>query len=126
MNDIEFAVLKALKGCYGKEKAISRVQLIHETNVALGGYLAHGPTIRLTGDRAVREAIEILRQTHPTGARIMSSSGYSGYWLAESFEEFEALYQEQRSRALNIMGGLRKQRDLLRREWHEPQMGLDL
>ncbi|KKL62525.1 hypothetical protein LCGC14_2184330 [marine sediment metagenome] len=119
MTDIELAVLKALKGRYGRDHAIYRERLVYEVNAALGPY-------SFIGDRAVREAIENLRQTHPPGARIMSSSGRPGYWLAESFEEFEALYQEQRSRALNIMGGLRKQRDLLRREWHEPQMELNL
>ncbi len=115
LSDIELAVLQALKGRYGKRSAISREQLEYEVNL-----WKDSDPIKVK-DRAIREAIETLRQTHPTGARIMSSSGWQGYWLAESFEEFEALYQEQRNRALNIMAGLRKQRDLLRREWHEPE-----
>ncbi len=111
MTDLELAVLKALQGRYGKGLAITRELLVIEVDLWLDGMEVK--------DRAVREAIENLRQTHPTGARIMSSSGWQGYWLAESIEEFDALYQEQRHRALSIMAGLRKQRDLLRREWHE-------
>lgn len=111
MTDIELAVLKALQGRYGKARAITRELLALEVDLWVDGIEVK--------DRAVREAIENLRQSHPTGARIMSSSGWQGYWLAESFEEFEALYQEQRHRALSIMAGLRKQRDLLRREWYE-------
>ena len=114
MTDIELAVLKVLKGRYGKVRAITRERLEFEVNLWLD-------QVAPVKDRAIREAIETLRQSHATGARIMSSSGWQGYWLAESPEEFEALYQEQRSRALNIMSGLRKQRDLLRREWYEPE-----
>lgn len=122
-TDLELAVLKALTSRYGKARAITRELLVFEVDLWVDGIAVK--------DRAVREAIENLRQTHPIGARIMSSSGWQGYWLAESFEEFEALYQEQRNRALNIMAGLRKQRDLLRREWYEtvdqePQMPLNL
>jgi len=118
MTDIELAVLKALQGRYGKVRAITRELLVFEVDLWLDGIEVK--------DRAVREAIESLRQTHPTGARIMSSSGWQGYWLAESIEEFDALYQEQRNRALNIMAGLRKQRDLLKDQFEvldrEPQI----
>lgn len=112
MTDIELAVLKALQGHYGKRSAISRNELLNEVNLWLDQV---APIL----DRAIREAIESLRQNHATGARIMSSSGWAGYWLLEDIEEFDALYQEQRHRALSIMAGLRKQRDLLRREWYE-------
>ena len=116
MTDIELAVLQALQGCYGKKNAVSRDQLQLDV-----GYMMDLPADQKVGDRIIRQAIETLRQSHATGARIMSSSGWQGYWLAESPEEFEALYQEQRNRALNIMSGLRRQRDLLRREWYEPE-----
>ncbi len=112
MTDIELAVLKALRGRYGKRNAISRNELVNEVNLWID------QTAQVL-DRAIREAIESLRQDHATGARIMSSSGWAGYWLLEDIEEFDALYQEQRHRALSIMAGLRKQRDLLRQEWHE-------
>jgi hypothetical protein len=115
MNDIELGVLRTLAGRYGKGRAVSRDQLRMDVNL----FCDREETEQI-GDRAIREAIETLRQSHPTGARIMSSSGWAGYWLAESPEEFDALYQEQRNRALNIMAGLRKQRDLLRREWYRP------
>ncbi len=115
MTDLELAVLKALKGCYGKKNAVSRDQLRLDV-----GYMMDLPADQKVGDRIIRQAIETLRQTHATGARIMSSSGWAGYWLLEDVEEFDALYQEQRNRALNIMSGLRKQRDLLRREWYAP------
>ena len=121
VTDIELAVLKALQGRYGKRSSISRDQLRLDV-----GYMLDLPADQEVGDRIIRQAIETLRQTHPTGARIMSSSGWQGYWLAESFEEFEALYQEQRNRALNIMAGLRKQRDLLKDQFEvldrEPQI----
>jgi len=116
MTDLELAVLKALSHRYGKRLAISRDQLRLDV-----GYMMDLPADQKIGDRMIRQAIETLRQSHATGARIMSSSGWTGYWLAESPEEFEALYQEQRNRALNIMAGLRKQRDILRREWFEPE-----
>ncbi len=116
MTDLELAVLKALRGCYGKRSAVSRDQLRLDV-----GFMMDLPADQKVGDRIIRQAIETLRQTHATGARIMSSSGWAGYWLLEDVEEFEALYQEQRNRALNIMAGLRKQRDLLRREWYEPE-----
>jgi hypothetical protein len=96
MNDVELAVLQAIKGRYGKGRAVSRDQLKMDVNLFCDR--EEGDEV---GDRAVREAIEVLRQTHPTGARIMSSSGWAGYWLAESPEEFDALYQEQRNRALS-------------------------
>ena len=118
MTDIELAVLKALQGRYGKEHAIDRETLVLEVSF----FCLQGNG--LIGDRLIRQAIENLRQVHPVGARIMSSSGHTGYWLLESIEEFDTFYEEARSRALNIMGGLRKQRDLLRQEWHEPQMEL--
>ena len=121
MTDLELAVLKALKGCYGKRSAVSRDQLRLEV-----GYTMDLPADQKVGDRIIRQAIETLRQTHATGARIMSSSGWAGYWLLEDVEEFDALYQEQRNRALNIMSGLRKQRDLLRREWYEPEAQMEM
>ena len=108
MNDIEYGVLKALGGRYGKGRAVSRDQLRLDVNLFCDR--EEGDEI---GDRAVREAIETLRQSHPTGARIMSSSGWAGYWMLGSYDEFEDFYREQRSRALQMMTGLRKQRDLL-------------
>jgi hypothetical protein len=121
VNDIELAVLQALKGRYGKGHAISRDQLRLDV-----GYMMDLPADQEVGDRIIRHAIETLRQTHPTGARIMSSSGWQGYWLLEDVSEFEAFFQEERTAAISRMGRLRKQRDLLRQEWHaadlEPQL----
>lgn len=109
VNDIELAVLTALQGRYGKGRAMQRSELIYHANLFLDR-----PEGEEIGDRSVREAIESLRQNHPRGALIMSSAGWSGYWLAETIEEFELKYQEDRNRALAIMVRLRKQRDLLK------------
>ncbi len=107
MTDLELAVLKALQGRYGKGHAITRERLEFEVNLWLD-------QVAPVKDRAIREAIETLRQTHATGARIMSSSAWSGYWLLDDYDEFDGFFQENRSRALNQINGLRKQRDLLK------------
>jgi hypothetical protein len=103
VNDIELAILKLLEG-RTKGSALSRDRLVYEVNLLID---------QKVGDRAIREAIENLRQTSERGARIMSSSGWQGYWMLGSYDEFEDFYREQRSRALQMMTGLRKQRDLL-------------
>jgi hypothetical protein len=105
MSDIEFAILKLLEG-RTKGSALSRDRLVYEVNLLMD-------QIDKVGDRAIREAIENLRQTSERGARIMSSSGWQGYWMLGSYDEFGDFYREQRSRALQMMTGLRKQRDLL-------------
>ncbi len=105
MTDIELAILKLLEG-RTKGSALSRDRLVYEVNLLMD-------QVDRVDDRAIRKAIENLRQTSKQGARIMSSSGWAGYWMLGSYDEFETFYREQRSKALQMMTGLRKQRDLL-------------
>lgn len=99
-GDIERAVLKVLEGV-SKGKALTREELAREVELLVDD-------LRPISDRQVRKAIENLRQT-PDGCEIMSSSGWSGYWMLDSLGEWETHYREERSRGLNHMKRLRKQ-----------------
>lgn len=86
----------------GKRNRITRKQLCGEVD---GAVFCYG-TIE---DRDVRNAIEYLRNT-AQGSLILSTSGSSGYWMAESLEEFMDCINEDRRRALSILIRIHKQK----------------
>ena len=105
-GDIERAVLKALEGVT-RSRSLTREEVAHQAGLLVDG-------LQDVSDRQVRKAIENLRQT-PDGCEIMSSSGWSGYWMLDSLGEWDTHYREERSRALNHMKRLRKQSILIGR-----------
>lgn len=105
MSDIELAIIHLLAG-RTKGNALSRDAMVYEVGLLVDRRSN-------VSDRAIREAIETLRQTSVRGARIMSSSGWSGYWMLDHIDEFEAFYQEEKAAIHNRLGRLEKQRDLL-------------
>ena len=105
MTDIELAILKLLEG-RSKGSALSRDRMVYEVNLLVD-------QVDKVSDRAIREAIENLRQTSERGARIMSSSGWSGYWMLDHIDEFEAFYLEEKAAIHNRSARLEKQRELL-------------
>jgi hypothetical protein len=87
----------------GKRNRITRERLREEVDAGLCGQYG---TIE---DRDVRNAIEYLRMTYE-GSRILSTSGSSGYWMAESLDEFMDCINEDRRRALSILIRIHKQK----------------
>lgn len=112
-GDVERAVLKVLEGIT-RSRALTREEVAHQTGLLVDG-------LQDISDRQVRKAIENLRQT-PEGCEIMSSSGWSGYWMLNSLGEWETHYAEERSRAMNHMKRLRKQSSLINRARSREQM----
>ena len=109
-EDIDRAVLASILG-RSKMSAISRELLALE--------VAHRiDRVEPIGDRAIRQAIERLRQT-PRGSLILSSSGGQGYWMADSFDQIQSSYEEERRRSLSILARIRTQRDLARRHFKD-------
>ena len=105
MTDIELAILKLLAG-RSKGNSLSRDRLVFEVSLLID-------KVDKVSDRQIREAIEVLRQTSVRGARIMSSSGWSGYWMLDHIDEFEAFYQEEKAAIMHRLERLEKQRALL-------------
>ena len=109
-EDIDRAVLASILG-RSKMGAISRELLALE--------VAHRvDRVEPIGDRAIRQAIERLRQT-PRGSLILSSSGGQGYWMADSFDQVQSYYEEERRRSLSILARIRTQRDLARQHFKD-------
>ncbi len=119
MTDIELAVLKVLKGRYGKVHAITRERLEFEVNLWLD-------QVAPVKDRAIREAIETLRQSHATGALIVSDPGYEGYWLAQDIKEVKEFVNRKRTTAVKMFQAARSQINLARDQFEvldeEPQI----
>ena len=119
MTDLELAVLKALQGRYGKVNAISRDQL--EVDVAMWA-----DRVERIDDRTIRQVIENLRRTHPTGALIISSPSWDGYWLAEDIEEIKNFVNRKRTTAAKMLQAARLQINLARNQFEvldqEPQI----
>ncbi len=119
MTDIELAVLKALTSRYGKARAITRERLEFEVNLWMD-------QVTPVKDRAIREAIENLRQTHATGALIISDPGYEGYWLAKDIEEIKDFVNRKRTTAAKMLQAARLQINLARDQFEvldqEPQI----
>ena len=113
--DVDRAVLKALEGVT-KGKALTREELSYQAGLLVDG-------LEDISDRQVRKSIERLRQT-PKGCEIMSSSGWSGYWMLDSLGEWDTHYREERSRAMSHMKRLRKQSILIQANRSTEQMGL--
>ena len=104
--ELHNAILDVLKGHVGKENRISRRLLLRRV---------WGEVDILVSDRDMRQGIEELRRDHPIGALICSSSGSGGYWLAESYGEVLASYQEERRRAMSTMFTQRQRLDAARK-----------
>lgn len=97
---LERAVLRALSYHLGKEHAVNKEQLI--ADAGMNGFVV--------GEREIRLAINELRHA---GEPICSSSGSSGYWIAEGWDELsEFLERELHSRAMDML----RQENVLRME----------
>ncbi len=97
---LDRAVLRVLSYHVGREKAISRGDLV--VAIAQHGFFMH--------ERAVRAAINLLRKQ---GQPICITGGEDGgYWLAKDWEELnEFLEREFHSRAMDLLeqeGALKK------------------
>ncbi len=103
LPSLKLAILEILKDHKSRTSAIDRRRLGIEVLREVGYVIS---------DREIREAIQELRGEDPRGAIIMSSSGASGYWLAQSIQEIQAHYREERSRALSILVRIRAQLQL--------------
>ena len=114
MNDLEFSVLEALKGRYGKARAISRNQLQFDV-----GHMMDLPADQKIGDSSIRGALENLRRTHPIGALIVSSPMWEGYWLARDLDEVKDFAYRKRRTAAKMFQSSRLQINLARGQLKE-------
>jgi hypothetical protein len=125
-DDVDQAVMGLIAERVGRIQAIERKRLIHEVNILLDRYSEPDldDNVNLVTDRQVRLAIARLRET-PRGSLIMSSGGWSGYWMAKTFDEVQEHYDYERKRAIATISRVRIQRDLAREQFEvEPQMSL--
>ena len=113
--DIVVYTYNAIINHKGKRNRITRERLREEVDARLCGI--HG-TVE---DRDVRNAIEYLRNKTVEGSLILSTSGSSGYWIAESLDEFMNCIQEDRSRALSILVRVHKQKKVARKRFADQE-----
>lgn len=114
-RQIVVTVYKLLAQHIGKKHRISRHSLRFQ--VASEMWV----TALTATDRDVRLAIEYLRNQTKQGAMILSTSGGSGYWIAESLEEFTQCIDEDRRRALSILVRIHKQKKAARSHFIEQE-----
>lgn len=107
--DIVINTYNAITNHKGKRNRITRERLREEVDASL----CYG-TVE---DRDIRNAIEYLRNKTVEGSLILSTSGSSGYWIAESLDEFMNCIQEDRSRALSILVRVHKQKKVARKRF---------
>lgn len=107
--DIVINTYNAITNHKGKRNRITRKRLREEVDASL----CYG-TVE---DRDIRNAIEYLRNKTVEGSLILSTSGSSGYWIAESLDEFMNCIQEDRSRALSILVRVHKQKKVARKRF---------
>ena len=112
-KDIVINTYNAIITHRGKRNRITREQLREEVEASLG----YG-TVE---DRDIRNAIEYLRNKTVEGSLILSTSGSSGYWIAESLDEFMDCIQEDRSRALSILVRVHKQKKVARKRFSDQE-----
>jgi hypothetical protein len=91
-DEIMARVRNVMRNCVGQENAISRRELVRRV---FGSEAAKEWSNNNRYDRAVRRAIEAMRETE----FICSSSSASGYWIASGIEDVEVLAREYVSRA---------------------------
>ena len=92
-------ILSILEPRVGRKRRISRKKLRNWLCYQLQ---------REVSDREMRSAIEELRRSNSKGALICSSSGLSGYWMAEDYDELVENYRHERRRALSLMYTMRQ------------------
>lgn len=114
-NDIILHTYNAIINHKGKRNRITRERLREEVDASLCG--KHG----FIEDRDIRNAIEYLRNKTVEGSLILSTSGSSGYWIAESLDEFMDCIQEDRSRALSILVRVHKQKKVARKRFADQE-----
>lgn len=100
LPSLKLAILEILSDHKSRTSAIDRRRLGVEVLREVGYVIS---------DREIREAIQERRSSDSRGALIMSSSGASGYWMAQNIQEIQAHYREERSRALSILVRIRAQ-----------------
>lgn len=113
--DIVIHTYNAIVDHKGKRNRITRERLREEVDASL--CQKHG-TVE---DRDIRNAIEYLRNKTIEGSLILSTSGSSGYWIAESLDEFMDCIQEDRSRALSILVRVHKQKKIARKKFADQE-----
>lgn len=111
--DIVINTYNAITNHKGKRNRITRERLREEVDASL----CYG-TVE---DRDIRNAIEYLRNKTVEGSLILSTSGSSGYWIAESLDEFMNCIQEDRSRALSILVRVHKQKKVARKRFADQE-----
>lgn len=104
-DEIIRRVRNVMMHCVGREKRITRRELVRRV---FGDQAALNWSNNNRYDRMVRQAIETMRDNDC----ICSSSGSSGYWIANSMQDVESVAAEYISRARKEE---QKARDLLRR-----------
>ena len=112
-NDIILHTYNAIISHKGKRNRITRKRLREEVDASL----CYG-TVE---DRDVRNAIEYLRNKTVEGSLILSTSGSSGYWIAESLEELISFTREEHRRALSILARIRKQEKVARKRFADQE-----
>jgi len=114
MTDLHQAILTVLDGHRGRENRIGRVELLYWTNIKLGHVIGNTLSITGCGDREMRAAIQELRDQ---GHLICSSSGAGGYWLADSMNEAQEMYDDYHGRAMSCLVTAKKIMESAQREF---------
>ena len=96
-EELDNAVLKLISERVGKHRSIEKVVLVDQVN-----HLLDRAEFDPLKSRAIRESVERLRSKAGTPP-IMSSAGWSGYWIATTYEEAMSHVVEDRHRANEIV-----------------------
>lgn len=81
---------------------------VKRSDLAVQASLYSGVDFDVT-DRECRLAIEYLRNETIEGSAILSTSGMSGYWIAESMDEIMDHIKEEKARSISILKRIRNQ-----------------
>ena len=95
-EELDNAVLKLISERVGKHRSIEKVVLVDQVN-----HLLDRAEFDPLKSRAIRESVERLRSKAGTPP-IMSSAGWSGYWIATTYEEAMTHVVEEGHRASQI------------------------
>ena len=96
-EELDNAVLKLISERVGKHRSIEKVVLVDQVN-----HLLDRAEFDPLKSRAIRESVERLRSKAGTPP-IMSSAGWSGFWIATSYEETMSHVCEDRDRASELI-----------------------
>ena len=95
-DDLDNAVLKLISERVGKARSIEKAVLVDQVN-----HLLDRAEVDPLKSRAIRESVERLR-LRSGSPPIMSSAGWSGFWIATTYEEAMTHVIEEGHRASQI------------------------